>query len=90
MGVADSTRDKKMDSPGKQMPGSSIDRQTARQLAEMEMEKQPKREREVSRRRRWRRWSGMAEGTIDGETSREGSESWATGDRQERRQATVS
>lgn len=88
MGVADSTRDKKMDSPGKQMPGSSIDRQTARQLAEMEMEKQLKREREVCRRRRWR--SEMAEGAIDGETSREGSESWATGDRQERRQATVS
>lgn len=86
MGVADSTRDKKMDSPGKQMPGSSIDRQTARQLAEME--KKLKREREVCRRRRWR--SGTAEGAIDGETSREGSESWATSDRQERRQATVS
>lgn len=86
MGVADSTRDKKMDSPGKQMPGSSIDRQTARQLAEMEMEKQLKREREVSRRRR-RRWRSEM---VEGETSREGSESWATGDRQERRQATVS
>lgn len=85
--MADSTRDKKMDSPGKQMPGSSIDRQTARQLAEMEMEKQLKREREVCRRRRRRWWrSEMGEG----ETSREGSESWATGDRQERRQATVS
>lgn len=82
MGVADSTRDKKMDSPGKQMPGSSIDRQTARQLAEME--KKLKREREVCRRRRWR--SGTAEGAIDGETSREGSESWATGKRDDRRQ----
>lgn len=87
MGVADSTRDKKMDSPGKQMPGSSIDRQTARQLAEME--KQLKRER--GRRRRKRR-SGMREGTLDGdgETGEGSSESWATGDRQERRQATVS
>lgn len=54
MGVADSTRDKKMDSPGKQMPGSSIDTQTARQLAEMA--KQLKRERGVEEEKEEEKW----------------------------------